>query len=434
VNSARLILISLICAVPTILLVDGPIIRGLVAATLSGGIAVVAGTMRQGETEFLLSLIRPVIAVAIIPVLWMLLQVMPLKTGLAHPIWQSAEQALGYPISGSISVDPGSTLLSLGQYLSALAVFLLAAAVAVDRERAEWVLFALVGATALVAIVMIGHDLMSLDFLNGTAGAQGRAQAQACIALGVIVSVAGVIRTFERYETGHLRPGRSSTALNRTLAACGVALALCVIALALDLTIRLLVSVAYGLGTLLAVVAVRRSGLGSWGCMAIATTAGVIAIVLVVSQPPLHATDLTLAFAADTSGTLVSAAQHIMADAPWMGTGAGTFNSLLPIYQDAGDMKDDPIAPTVAAKIAIELGRPMLWAVILVVLAGIIVLLRGALRRGRDSFYPAAGAGSLVLLLFLSFCDSGVLGTPVAVCAAAIVGLAFAQCESRTIV
>ena len=75
----------------------------------------------------------------------------------------------------------------------------------------------------------------------------------------------------------------------------------------------------------------------------------------------------------------------------------------------------------------------MLWAMILAVLIGIFALLRGALHRGRDSFYPAAGASSLVLLLFLSFCDNGVLGTPVAICAAAIVGLAFAQRESRTI-
>src|ERR1700687_5577211 len=80
VNSARLILISLIYAVPTILLIDGPIIRGLVAATLSGGIAVIAGTIRQGETEFLLTVIKPLIAIAIIPVLFMLFQVLPLKT------------------------------------------------------------------------------------------------------------------------------------------------------------------------------------------------------------------------------------------------------------------------------------------------------------------------------------------------------------------
>jgi len=105
VNSARLILVSLICAVPAIVLVDGPIVEGLVVAVLSGGIGVVAGTLRQGEAGFLLTVIRPIAGFAIIPAVWMLFQIIPLNhTGLAHPIWQSAEQALGYRISGSISV------------------------------------------------------------------------------------------------------------------------------------------------------------------------------------------------------------------------------------------------------------------------------------------------------------------------------------------
>jgi hypothetical protein len=275
---------------------------------------------------------------------------------------------------------------------------------------------------------------MGLDFLNATAGAQGRAQARTCTALGVIVSAAAVVRSFERHETGVLRPDRSPKTLRRTFTACAVALLLCAIALALDLTTGILVSVAYGLGTLLAIVAVRRVGLGFWGCMAIATTAGAIAIALIATRPSLLSTDLTLAFAADTHGSLVAIAQRILADVPWMGTGAGTFAALLPVYKDAGDIITDPLAPTVAAEIATELGRPMLWAIMLAVWAAIFVLLRGALHRGRDSFYPAAGASSILLLFFLSFCDNGVLGTPVAICAAAIVGLAFAQRESRTIV
>ena len=76
----------------------------------------------------------------------------------------------------------------------------------------------------------------------------------------------------------------------------------------------------------------------------------------------------------------------MLADSPWMGIGAGTFASLLPIYQGAGDTMINPAAPTAAVEIAIELGRPMLWALILAVLIGIIMLLRGALHRGRDSF------------------------------------------------
>ena len=97
-----------------------------------------------------------------------------------------------------------------------------------------------------------------------------------------------------------------------------------------------------------------------------------------------------------------------------------------------GDTVADVVAPTAASNTAITLGRPMFWMIVVTVMFGIFVLLRGALNRGRNSFYPAAGASSLLLLLFFSFCDNGILGMPVGICAAAIIGLAFAQCTSRT--
>jgi len=431
VNSARIILVGLICAVPAILLLDGLAIAGLVAAISAAGIAIVASTLRQGEAEFLLSIVRPLAAVAFIPALFMLFQVVPLKPGgLAHPIWQSAEQALGHPISGSISIDPGATVLAFGQYLTVLAVGLLAAAVAVDRERAEWILFALVIATALIALVMITHDLLGLQFLSETV--PERAQARTCIALGIICSVAAGIRTFERHETGHLRPDRSPRTLTRTFVACMVALALCVIGLALDLTGNMTFAVAYGLGTFLAIIAIRRIGLGFWGCLAVLAVAVALAIALIATRSA-SSTDATLAFASNPPQALLSTTQHILADAPWVGTGAGTFSLLLPIYRDAGDPITGLMPPTTAAKIAVELGRPMLWAIVIAILVGIFALLRGALARGRDSFYPAAGASSLLLLLLFMFCDTGVLGMPVGICAAAIAGIAFAQRQSRTV-
>jgi hypothetical protein len=47
----------------------------------------------------------------------MLIQVLPLNiVGLAHPIWGSAVAVLGRPIAGSISIDTGATLFSLGRY------------------------------------------------------------------------------------------------------------------------------------------------------------------------------------------------------------------------------------------------------------------------------------------------------------------------------
>jgi hypothetical protein len=434
VNFARLILICIICGVPTTLLIEGPVVQGLIAAILSGGIVAVVRSMREGEADFLLTLIRPVAGVAIIPVLWMLFQVLPVKAvGLAHPIWQSAEQALGYSVGGSISIDPGATLIALGQYLCMVAIALLTAAVAVERERAEWILFALVIATALVAVVVIVHDAFGLALLDGDTETSGRAQAKACVALGMIFSCAAMIRTCERYETAQFHPDRSPTSLKQTFIACAVAFALCTVAVILNMTGNLLFVIAYGLGTLIAVLAIRRIGLGFWTGLAIATSAGLVAIVVIGSRLATRAATLTLAFATNTSEILISITQRILADAPWTGIGAGALASILPVYREAEIAESGAVVPTAAAKIAIELGWPMLWAIVVAVMAGIFLLLRGALNRGRDSFYAAAGAGSLVFVVLWAFCDIGVLGTPAGICTASIVGLAVAQCKSRSV-
>jgi uncharacterized membrane protein YjjB (DUF3815 family) len=90
-------------------------------------------------------------------------------------------------------------------------------------------------------------------------------------------------------------------------------------------------------------------------------------------------------------------------------------------------------APNVATKIAVEAGRPAVWAVLLIAIAAAAVLFRGALRRRRDSFYSAAGAGCAVTLVLLCFTDSGMLQTSTSMVASAALGLAFGQRLSRTI-
>jgi hypothetical protein len=82
---------------------------------------------------------------------------------------------------------------------------------------------------------------------------------------------------------------------------------------------------------------------------------------------------------------------------------------------------------------AIELGRPMLWLIVATIVFSILFLLRASLKRGRDSFYPTAGASCLITLLFLSFTNAGVLGSAAAIIAAATLGLAIAQSKSRSV-
>ena len=104
----------------------------------------------------------------------------------------------------------------------------------------------------------------------------------------------------------------------------------------------------------------------------------------------------------------------------------------MPIYRDIDD-PETSTAPTAAAALSIELGRPMFWMIVVVIVGAGVILLRASLQRGRDSFYPAAGAGCLITLLLLAFMNAGILGTATAVIAAAVLGLALVQRKSRTI-
>ena len=186
VSYARLILVTMLCTCPFILLVDGAIVYGLVAGLAAAGIAVVASSMRPGETQFLISVIRPSAALAAVPTLWIAIQILPLKA-IAHPIWTSAAAAIGHPVAGSISIDFGASVMALGLYLTTAAVALLSAAVGVDRQRAEWILFTLMGATALIALILLSDDLVGLTFLSGGGAPSVKAQAIDCAAIGTIV-------------------------------------------------------------------------------------------------------------------------------------------------------------------------------------------------------------------------------------------------------
>jgi hypothetical protein len=424
VSKVRFILIALICASPAVLLWDGLVMQGLVAGIVAVALAITARTIRPGETEFLISTIWPVAAMAAVPALWLLIQVLPLEI-LAHPIWKSLETALGHPIIGSISIDPGASIIALGQYLSMAAVGFVSAAVAVDRQRAEWILFALTGATAAIALILLADELV----FSG-AGLRPFTQSQAidCAGIGAIIASAACIRTVERYETRQANPSRSVPILLRTFAASSAALVICAAALALSGTRAVLVATGFGITAFACVMIIRRSRVGTWYAAAIAALAISVAGLFVASQQAEGGRSLLVAYAAAPRAV----SDRVLEDAPLVGTGGGTFAALASIYREMDDPPSHSAASTAAA-FAIELGRPMLGLILAATLAFIIMLLKASLQRRRDSFYAAMGGSCLIALLLMAVVNAGLLATPTGLMAAAALGLAFAQSKSRTV-
>ena len=123
-------------------------------------VAIIGLRVRSGEASFYgQSLTQAAFALAI-PAICMLIQTLPLPNiPRANPVWQSAASALGRPLAGSISIDPGATLIVLAQYLLTSAIAFVAAAIAIDLcHRAERILLALTTATTVIALMLLATD------------------------------------------------------------------------------------------------------------------------------------------------------------------------------------------------------------------------------------------------------------------------------------
>jgi hypothetical protein len=422
-----LLLILLIGITPATLFFDGAIGRALAAAAAALAVAAAAILVRPGEGSHLVKLIRPWGLAAAIPALWMVVQLLPMPSMLANPIWATAASALDAPVTGAISIDPGMTVVALGRYLFAIGIIFVATAVAIERRRAELMLLVLAAVATVMAVILLFGEFGAMEFL-----AKGRAVGDSLhgtSALGIVLCATGLIQTIERIETQRQRTGPEMFKSVVALLVWVAALAVCGFAVLRAAPSQIGFAAACGVGVLALIVAARRLGAGP-GVAAGIAGAGLLAALLVsLSSADRHG-DATFRYAVSGPATVV---ERMMADTALTGSGAGTYAALLPIYGTVEEIAADAAPPTAAAATAIELGWPALGLVVLIGLAAAAVLLRGAMMRGRDSFFPAAGASCAVLILLESFLDPSLFGSAMLTLAPATIGLGLAQSASRTV-
>ena len=422
---AAIILIALIVASPMAIFIDGNIAIGIEASIMALATVLVAHKSAPAETGLLPKLPRLAFLLATVPALWMVIQVLPLGYAhVANPVWENTQQALGHAVVGSIGIDTGAGLFGLIQYITALAILLVTMAVTLNRSRADGVLFALLLASTISCLPIAGL-FSRLGIISDKLPDAGTVRNIGLF--GVLLAFTVAIRAFERRQSSR---AFSKSKLALSLVASFVSLAICGSALVVHWTSNLGLGLAFALAVLLTIAFIRRFEIGIWGAAAIA------AIVLSVSVSVLwiryagRPLDLMTSFSDDDA--LVAITKRILADAPWVGSGPGSFEILANVYQQPGDPVRVTTASTAAAKIAIELGRPMLWIAAAPILFATAVSLRGSLRRGRDSFYPALGAGCLIALLIRAFADASIFAPSVSIIAAASAGLALAQSSGKT--
>lgn len=414
-------LLILIASAPLLAMVDGLLAEALIALLTCVTLLIVAIAARAGDIAQFAQIVRRLRYLAILPVVWMLVQIVPLPFGgLAHSIWGSAAAALGQRMPGHISVDPGATLQALGRYLAGLALIAVTIVLTRDRRRAELVLQAV--------CVIISFAVVELATVE--TGSQAQDMLAAFGGLGLVLNLAALIRVLERYES---RRGEAGQSLPRALAmaaAWAVLALVCLAALlgAASANVRLVGG--FGVVTLALVQAFRRFAMPPWSIAVLCATVAVAEAMLVARRyDPSQAVSPFLQFASQASSDAISTAQRMIADASLLGDGAGTFTALAPIYQEAATAT--LTAPTMAASIAIEWGEPALLVVIAASVTLLVMLFLAALSRGRDSFFPAAAAGCVTILLGEAFCDPSLSDLAVSVVGELVVGLGLGQSLSR---
>lgn len=422
-----LLLIS-IAIVPALVILDGLVAQSLISALAAAALAFVGISARAADVNFATQVTRRLKFAAAVPAIWMVIQILPIPfSGMSHPIWINANEALNLQSWGHISVDIGTTVEALAFYLANISLIVVSVFAAKDRRRAELMLLALTAITTLTTIALL---ISKGGLIAGLAASEMNEILGAISSLGIILSLTTGVRAVELYESRRAEPTRPAQNTQAAFAVCGAGLLVCIAGLAASATLNVSLTVAFGAITFGSVQAIRRIGLASWATgIFIATMITAAAMIILWRYDSVRTLSPFLQFATAASPDAISVARRILSDTGWPGTGAATYAPLLPIYQELGSSVTK--APSTASAFAIELGWPMALFTIAVTVGLIAILYRGALVRGRDSFYPAAAAACAIIILGQVFCDTSLLHSCVAVVGDAVIGLGLAQSVSR---
>jgi len=182
-----------------------------------------------------------------------------------------------------------------------------------------------------------------------------------------------------------------------------------------------------GAGIVFAAFAIQNWFYGVWGMASVFATVAILFLAAFTLLPVRPNTDLAIALSAQHP----AATERMLQDAGQVGSGAGTYVALLPIHRDIGGPSSRE-RPTAAAVIAIEMGRPFLYGLLIVAVLAASALLRCSLQRRRDYAYAAIGSGAAAALAMLALVEDGILEFGTSLLAAATLGLAVAQSQRDT--
>jgi len=430
VSVAYIGLLVLVAATPGLLFLDNLVVAGAIQLYAAVSLMIIAIGMRPGEARHFVKLVRVPAALAAIPLLWMLIQLLPIGIGgLSRSIWESAASALETRrLSASITIDPGLTLIALCRFASTVGIAFVATAVSIDRHQAERLLLLLASAAAVISLILLASRIGGFS-LNELGTNATHATIVTAGIIGIILFAASVIMIVERYEMG--RWPRTSSSWRIPIGIMVAGLLVCSSTLIAGDTSYAIFAAACGLATVAIIYFVRRLGFGPGAGLAMGCVAILAVAVIIWTKGPPATGDVSLRYMTDANSDLVTLDNRILDAVGFAGSGAGTLPVISTIY---GSQEPSDVRPaTFAGQIAIELGHPALWVVVGLACTLIIMFALGAFNRGRDCFYPLAGAGVTVAMVLNCFNNATLTNPAILLLVAATLGVGFGQSIGRSL-
>jgi hypothetical protein len=409
------LLIVLCGLLPVTFFVPSPIAQSTIGFLTATLLAFIGASARSTDVEAFKRAMRFCQFLAVIPAIWIVFQLLPVPIGGAA-IWASAGPALGRTIWSHVTVDIGDSISALWAYLALVALCATTVLLSVDRARAHTVLLAL--NVALFVSVLL---LMCVQFWSrispGSNGSVNFSDALAATSsLGLIISIAASSSgggSSIRARTSH----RIFTVASLTL---------CVTVLIWTYHLSTAFAAVAGLVVYALSKFTRRIGIPAWAVAAgiLCIIFGGVAIISAWQEPAIGISSPWLRYTSNTAN--IDVAKRALGDAGALGTGAGSYRSLLPIYADLGTDITRP--PNTAVALAVQLGWPFATLACLLVILLFGVFIQATLSRRRDAEYAATSAACLVGVLIEAFCDASLLNYPgIAAAITIIVGVGIAQ-------